>query len=92
MHNTEGEKMAYDNEALTDAQRAAVKPTLDNLEKAYDEFEKAMTAAGIRRNDDDTELGFCFRCSRETGLCSSFLGNGRLCAREFCRHPRLTHA
>ena len=84
--------MAYEKKALTDAQLAAVKPALDKLEKAYNEFEKAMTAAGVRRDDDDTELGFWFRCSRETGLCSSFLGNGRLCAREFCRHPRIAHA
>ena len=84
--------MAYEKKALTDEQRAAVKPALDKLERANDEFEKAMAAAGIRRDDNETELGFCFRCSRETGLCSSFLGNGRLCAREFCRHPRVAHA
>ena len=84
--------MAYEKKPLTDVQLSALKPALDKLEKAYDEFEKALTTAGVRRDDDDTELGFCFRCSRETGLCSSFLGNGRLCAREFCRHPRLAHA
>jgi hypothetical protein len=84
--------MAYEKKALTDAQLTALKTAFDKVEKAYDEFEKAMTAAGVRRDNDDTELGVCFRCSRETGLCSSFLGNGRLCAREFCRHPRIAHA
>jgi hypothetical protein len=84
--------MAYEKEPLTDAQRAALKPAFEKVEKAYDEFEKAMMAAGVRRDNDDIELGVCFRCSRETGLCSSFLGNGRLCARPFCRHPRLAHA
>jgi hypothetical protein len=84
--------MAYEKDTLTDAQREAVKPALDKLQKAYDEFDKAVVAAGIRRDGEEPELGPCFRCSRETGLCSSFLGNGRLCAREFCRHPRLAHA
>jgi hypothetical protein len=47
------------------------------VQKAYEEFEKAMTAAGVRPSDDDTELGGCFRCPSpgRQELCSSFPGS-----------------
>jgi hypothetical protein len=82
------EKKAY----LTKEQRAALKPMFEKFAKAYDELEEAVAAA-VPHHDPDLELGVCFRCEmREEGpVCSSFLGTGRLCQREFCKHSRMSH-
>jgi hypothetical protein len=90
--------MAYEKKPLTDHQRSALKPAVDKLENAFDELEKTLTSVGVRRSDDDTEFGFCFRCPKQgrQELCSAFLGPGRTqnenCQREFCGQPRKVHS
>jgi hypothetical protein len=89
--------MANEKYKLTEQQLTALKPLVDKLESAYNELEKAVTAAGVRRDNPDEEFGFCFRCPKpgRQELCSSFKGPGKTmnerCQRDFCGHPRFAH-
>jgi len=89
--------MSNEKKALTEEQRAALKPLFERLESAYYEVEEAV-AGVVPRDDQGGELLFCFSCPREVNgpECSSFLGDvttfRALCQREFCRHPAMFHA
>ncbi len=82
--------MSNEKKALTEEQRAALKPLFEKLESAYYEVEKAV-AAVVPRDDQGGELLACIACT-----CSSFLGDVKTfrapCERDFCRHPAMFHA
>lgn len=88
--------MSNEKKALTEEQRAALKPLFEKLESAYYEVEEAV-AATVPRDGSGGEPGFCFLCPREVNgpECSSFVGPLKsfreLCQREFCRHPAMAH-
>ena len=79
---------------LTKEQRAALNPAFKKFVKAYDELKEAVAAA-VGPREPDLELGICMVCEAGGGgdnpVCTSFLGTGRICQRDFCRHLSVFH-
>jgi hypothetical protein len=57
--------MANEKKALTEEQRAALKPLFETLENAYYEVEEAV-AAVVPRDDQGGELLFCLSCPKRS--------------------------
>ena len=78
------------NTKLTDEQRKKLKPVLDKLDRAHEEF-SAQLRAVLEPGGGGTSLEgtSCFDCN-----CGRFVRpahGGRGCAREGCGHPEMHH-
>jgi len=73
-------------EKLSDEQRKKLKPALDKLDRAHEEFSAQLTEA-LGTDDEGTS---CFDCG-----CGGFVkpahGKSDRCAREGCGHPKRHH-
>jgi hypothetical protein len=76
------------NTELTSAQRKVLREAAASVNRAYSEARKAVAAAGIRRDQDET---FCLQPPRNH--CPSFKPprQGFRCARPRCGHSFFRH-